>query len=243
MTGLRLPGWVIGTKYYVEVVANSSAAFVASSPSTQVSQVGDEPTRRSYRRNGQLRCLCRLDHSVLHAPGHRGGGSDLHHDRLHQYEHERGLRHQLELHVRVVPDRAALHAGVSRYHVLRRSDFQLLGGLRGVSSVDSSQSSGDGSGRGSGHPVPTTSTSRISHGAIVVTFSHSTGVAPRSYTVNGVPHAIHEHRLYHWTTYTSGAQFTGLVSGTSYWVEVTAMGPTGYVNSAPSVSTTSAKAK
>jgi type II secretory pathway pseudopilin PulG len=91
-----------------------------------------------------------------------------------------------------------------------------------------------------GTPKVSTGTAK---GDIVATFTTPTGITPSSYTAMACTNAGMSNGCISQTNYTSGAQFTNLNSGTAYWVEITALGPTGYVSSTSKVSTTSAAAK
>jgi hypothetical protein len=93
--------------------------------------------------------------------------------------------------------------------------------------------------------TPTVSTGTTT-GAIVATFGASPGTTPTSYTAIACPNTgsfpagigcVSKNN------YTSGSQFTGLVSGTSYWVQITANAPVGYVSNTSSTSRNSARAR
>ncbi|MGA7833854.1 MAG: hypothetical protein WCA31_01450 [Acidimicrobiales bacterium] len=241
VTGLPFPKGSVGTTYYVEVTANSSAAYVASSPSAQASHAEtsqlDAPTvtlnygatagsilvsftPQGTVAGGQTYTMTACTNTNMNAGcvtnSNFTSGSSL--TGLPYTQGSVGTTYYVE----VTSNSSAAY----------------------VASAPSTQASQAETGQvaAPGTPVPTTSTTRFSHGAIVVTFSHSTGVTPLSYTATACLTQSMNTGCVTVTTYTSGAQFTGLVSGTSYWVEVTAIGTTGYLNSAPSVSTTSAKA-
>jgi hypothetical protein len=91
--------------------------------------------------------------------------------------------------------------------------------------------------------TPTAATSGTTFGAIVVTFAASSGTAPSSYTATACTNQGMSNGCITANSYISGSQFTGLNSGTRYWVQVTAIGPPGYTNSVPNVSNNSARAR
>jgi hypothetical protein len=93
--------------------------------------------------------------------------------------------------------------------------------------------------------TPTAATSTTTTGAIVVTFASSSGQAPASYTVTACTDTLMTAGCMTKTSYVSGVtQFTGLASGTYYYVDITGVGLTGYATSATSaVSVASTKAK
>jgi hypothetical protein len=90
--------------------------------------------------------------------------------------------------------------------------------------------------------TPTAVTSSIS-GAIVVTFSAPSGPAPSSYNAMACTDTNMTQRCVTVTNYTSGAQFGGLRSGRFYYVQITAVAPSGYVNNISNVSTNSTMAR
>lgn len=242
LSGLAYTVGSAGTKYYIEVVANASAAFVASSPSTQVTQA---------------------DTSQLAAPtgvivGYGTSAGSISVSFTPPGTVAAGQTYTMN---------ACTNTGMSK-DCVTNSNFTSGSSVTGlpytqgsvgttyyvevtanasaayVASAPSNQANNPETSQvdAPGIPTPSTSTARGSRGAIVVTFASSPGVTPSSYTATACLTSAMNTGCVTTTNYTSGAQFTGLVSGTSYYVEVTAIGPTGYVNSAPSVSTTSAKA-
>ncbi|MGC2168256.1 MAG: hypothetical protein WA580_04060 [Acidimicrobiales bacterium] len=90
-----------------------------------------------------------------------------------------------------------------------------------------------------GNPTPTTSTT---NGDIVVNFGLSTGTTPSSYTVTACRNATMTLNCVGPTTITPGAKMGGLTRGDSYWIQITAVGPPGYVDTKSAISTTSAVA-
>jgi hypothetical protein len=88
--------------------------------------------------------------------------------------------------------------------------------------------------------TPTVATSTTTPGAITATFTSSTGTAPSSYTATACTNAAMTQNCATQTSYTSGAQFTGLTTGSSYYVQITANPPAGYVGNNSAVSATSA---
>jgi hypothetical protein len=88
--------------------------------------------------------------------------------------------------------------------------------------------------------VDTPAISRVQTGTgtgdISITFSEG-GTTPTSYTALACNNTgMTGTSCVTKTGYTSGSQFTGLVSGTNYYVTITAIGPTGYLNSTSAVS-------
>src|SRR5487761_2310768 len=79
-------------------------------------------------------------------------------------------------------------------------------------------------------------------GRLKVTFTASSGVAPASYTVVACTNFSMTSGCVTATNFTSGNQITGLTSGTFYYVQVTAVGPAGYLSTKGSVTATSVKA-
>jgi hypothetical protein len=241
VTGLPFPKGSVGTTYYVEVTANSAAAYVASSPSTQVSHA---------------------ETSQLNAPTGVTLGYGATAGSISVSFTPPGTVAAGQTYTMIACTNAGMSAGcVTNTNFTSGSSVTGLPYTQGsvgttyyvevtanssaafVASTPSTQVSHAETSQvaAPGIPVPSTST-RFGHGAIVVTFANSTGVAPNSYTATAcLTQSMNTGCVTH-SNYTSGAQFAGLTSGTSYWVEVTAIGPTGYVDSAASVSTTSAKA-
>src|SRR5271169_5959284 len=74
-----------------------------------------------------------------------------------------------------------------------------------------------------------------------VTFTNSTGTAPSSYSAIACTNAAMTTSCTTVNNFSSGSQISGLSSGTTYYVEITAVGPTGYL-SATSSPPSSAKA-
>ena len=103
-----------------------------------------------------------------------------------------------------------------------------------VSHADTSQVGAPG--------APTATSGARRSGAIVVTFSASPGTAPISYAATACTNRGMTNGCVTVTNYASGAQLTGLVSGTSYYVQITAVAPIGYVNNNSAVSTNSTSA-
>lgn len=93
--------------------------------------------------------------------------------------------------------------------------------------------------------TPTVATSTTKTGAIVATFTApSTGPTPSSYTATACTSQTVNSSCVSVTNYISGVtQLGGLNSGTRYYVEVVAVGPTGFANNNSSFSNNSAKAK
>ncbi|HEV3213450.1 MAG TPA: hypothetical protein VGZ03_08665 [Acidimicrobiales bacterium] len=90
--------------------------------------------------------------------------------------------------------------------------------------------------------TPVTASSTTTAGAITATFSASTGVAPASYTATACTNAAMTAGCVAQANYASGAQLTGLVQGTSYYVTITAVPPAGYVSATSAVSASAAAA-
>ncbi len=90
--------------------------------------------------------------------------------------------------------------------------------------------------------TPTVTSSTTTAGAVTATFSAPTGPAPASYTAVACTNAAMTTGCVTKTSYTSGAQLTGLVAGTAYWVQITAVPGAGYTSSTSSVSGASAPA-
>jgi hypothetical protein len=93
--------------------------------------------------------------------------------------------------------------------------------------------------------TPTVSTSTTTTGAIVATFAPpSTGPTPSSYTATACTGQMVTSSCVSVANYISGVtQLKGLQSGTRYYVEIVAVGPTGFANNSSSFSNSSAKAK
>jgi hypothetical protein len=75
----------------------------------------------------------------------------------------------------------------------------------------------------------TVASSTTTAGAITATFTASSGTAPSSYTALACTDPGMSAYCVGPTSITSGSQITGLVSGTPYYVTITANPPTGYV--------------
>jgi hypothetical protein len=73
-------------------------------------------------------------------------------------------------------------------------------------------------------------------GSILVTFGSSTGTAPVGYTARACTGAGMTGTCSAAASIVSGGQITGLKSGTYYYVQITANGPTGYAPNASSIS-------
>jgi hypothetical protein len=67
-----------------------------------------------------------------------------------------------------------------------------------------------------------TASSLTTVGALVATFTASSGVAPSSYTAIACTDSLMTQNCVTYNNYTSSTQFTGLVAGTSYYVTITA---------------------
>ncbi len=238
-TGLPYTKGSAGTKYYVEVIANSSAAFVASSASGQVSQVETSqllaPTAIAVNYGTSAGSI-----TVSFTPPNTVAVGQT-------YTMEACL--DTGMSVGCVTNTNFTSGGTvanlpytqgtagSKYYVEVTSNASAAY----VASAPSAQVSHAETSQVNAPGTPTSSTG-TTRGSIVVTFAASGGITPSSYTalacvnsnMTGCAAA---------QTITSGGQYTGLNSGTTYYVEVTAIGPTGYTNSAPTVSTTSAKAR
>ncbi len=81
----------------------------------------------------------------------------------------------------------------------------------------------------------TLASSTAQTGAVTVNFTAPGGTTPSSYNVEACTDVAMSAGCVTQTGYSSGAQVTGLVAGSEYYVVVTALGPTGYLNSsAPS---------
>ena len=86
--------------------------------------------------------------------------------------------------------------------------------------------------------TPTAVPSTTTAGTIVVTFAASSGTAPSSYTATACTNAGMSNGCVTVPNYTSGSPLSGLTPGSSYFVQITAIGPTGYVNNNSAVSLT-----
>ena len=85
----------------------------------------------------------------------------------------------------------------------------------------------------------TVASSTTTVGAVKVSFSASSGTAPAvpsSYTATACTDAAMTQNCVTQTSYTSGSQFTGLTAGTGYYVMITAVAPTGFVDATASPS-------
>jgi hypothetical protein len=82
----------------------------------------------------------------------------------------------------------------------------------------------------------TTAPSTTTAGAVTATFTASTGVAPASYTATACTASNMTGTCFTQTSYTSGSQFTGLTQGTNYYVQITAVGASGYASATSSIS-------
>ena len=81
----------------------------------------------------------------------------------------------------------------------------------------------------------TVSPSTTTAGALTASFTASTGTAPSSYTALVCTTASMTGTCSTFNSYTSGAQLTGLVAGTNYYVTVTANPPAGYLSASTGV--------
>jgi hypothetical protein len=89
--------------------------------------------------------------------------------------------------------------------------------------------------------APTASTS-ANAGALVVTFAASPGVPPSSYSATACTDQAMTTRCVTVNNYSSNSQLSGLRSGRTYYVQITAVGPTGYVDNLSAVSNSSTRA-
>lgn len=87
-----------------------------------------------------------------------------------------------------------------------------------------------------GTPGTPTGTTGTTFGGIAVTFSSSAGVAPASYTATACTNTSMTLNCVTVNNFTSGAQVTGLIRVDTYYVEITANGPAGYVKTTSAVS-------
>ena len=90
--------------------------------------------------------------------------------------------------------------------------------------------------------TPTVAPSATTAGAITATFSASIGTAPASYTAVACTNVGMTTGCVTQTNYASGGQLTGLTAGTSYFVQITAVPPAGYVAATSAVSSSSVAA-
>jgi hypothetical protein len=90
--------------------------------------------------------------------------------------------------------------------------------------------------------TPTVAPSSTTSGAITATFTSSSGQAPTSYTATACTNAAMTTGCVTQASYASGAQLTGLVAGTSYYVTITAVPPAGFLAATSSVSASAAMA-
>jgi predicted secreted protein len=93
-----------------------------------------------------------------------------------------------------------------------------------------------------GVPGTPTVASSGTAGNVIATFSAPSGTAPASYSVEACTNAGMSTGCVTQNGYTSGAQITGLTQGSSYYVQITANPPTGYVSNLSNVSASSALA-
>jgi hypothetical protein len=100
----------------------------------------------------------------------------------------------------------------------------------------SNQSSNAATSQVSAPGTPTAVSSGTTAGAIVPTFTASSGTAPTSYTATACTNAGMNTGCVGPQAVTSGAQLSGLTQGTSYYIRITAVAPTGYVNNNSAVS-------
>ncbi len=90
--------------------------------------------------------------------------------------------------------------------------------------------------------TPSVATSTTTANAVVATFTAPSGQAPASYTAKACTTSAMNSGCVSQTNYTSGTALTGLVAGSSYWVSITAVAPSGFTNSISGVSASSAVA-
>jgi hypothetical protein len=90
--------------------------------------------------------------------------------------------------------------------------------------------------------TPTVASSATTAGAITATFGAPSGTAPASYSATACTNAAMTAGCVSQAGYTSGAQLTGLTQGSSYYVQVTAVGPAGYAPATSATSTSAAMA-
>jgi hypothetical protein len=83
-----------------------------------------------------------------------------------------------------------------------------------------------------GTPTGTTFSTTV----ITIRFNNSTGVAPASYTAMACTDLAMTLNCVTHNNYTSNAQFTGLTANANYYVQITAVGPTGYLSNTSPVS-------
>jgi hypothetical protein len=84
--------------------------------------------------------------------------------------------------------------------------------------------------------TPTAATSLTTGGAIVVHFASSTGVAPSTYDAVACTNTGMTNGCVTVDNYVSGTDLGGLKQGTTYYVRITAVGTTGFVNGNSAVS-------
>jgi hypothetical protein len=90
--------------------------------------------------------------------------------------------------------------------------------------------------------TPVLASSTTTAGAITATFAASTGTAPASYNAKACTNAAMTTGCVTVTGYTSGGQLTGLAAGSAYYVQITAVGPAGFLNATSATSASSALA-
>ena len=194
----------------------------------------DDPAERTDERHPRLRHRPRLDRDHLHRAVERGWRSDLHGDGLHQRGDVDRMRHERELHVRVEPHRPRLRTGLGGDQLLGDRHRQRPSAyLAATSTVAGPQ---DATSQLAAPGTPTVASSTTTAGAVTATFASSTGVAPASYSAKACTNAAMTTGCVTLAGYTSGAQLTGLVAGTTYFVQVTAVPGAGFTSATSAVS-------
>ena len=240
LSGLNYNVGSAGTKYYIEITANASAAYVASATSAQVNQVDTSqlaaPTAVAVNYGASAGSIT----VSFTPPGTVAGGQTY----TMTACTDTGMSMGCVTNTNFTSGSSVTNLPFTKGAAGTKYYVQVVANASAayVASAPSSQANhAETSEIGApGIPTPSTSTTR---GAIVVAFGASQGVAPSSYTATACTSSTMTTGCVAPETITSGGNFTGLTSGTYYYVEVTAVGPTGYVNSAPSISTASARAR
>ncbi len=94
-----------------------------------------------------------------------------------------------------------------------------------------------------GVPGTPTGANGLTTGSLTLTFGAPTGVAPASYSVEACTGPNGSGTCTTPSAIVSGGQLTGLQSGTRYYLQVTDIGPTGFVNNVSAWSGTSYRAR
>ena len=84
--------------------------------------------------------------------------------------------------------------------------------------------------------TPTGASSGTTAGAVTATFTASSGTAPTSYTAKACTDAAMTLNCVTQAAYSTGAQFTGLTQGTSYYLQIIANPPVGYASATSATS-------